>query len=63
MDISFDWFHGHRHSCDWIAAHNWCDQQFGKPGRKWTCYHISQNTMTFFFSDEKDKTLFILRWN
>ena len=35
----------------------WCREQFGKSGHRWY-----ENQKKFFFKDEKDMTLFILRF-
>ena len=37
---------------------NWCKTQFGKPGSRWFLKGDK-----FYFKDEKDMTMFILRWS
>jgi hypothetical protein len=39
-------------------AIEWCLEQFGKSGNRWY-----ENQKKFFFKDEKDMTMFILRWS
>ena len=38
-------------------AMEWCREQFGKSGRRWF-----EKKKKFYFENEKDMTLFILRW-
>lgn len=35
----------------------WCEQQFGRSGHRWY-----ENHNRFYFKDEADMTMFILRW-
>lgn len=35
----------------------WCNETYGKGGRRWY-----ENQKKFFFKDEKDMTMFVLRW-
>ena len=39
-------------------AVEWCQQQFGKAGVRWF-----EKKKKFYFKDERDMTLFILRWS
>jgi hypothetical protein len=39
-------------------ATEWCVNQFGKSGARWF-----EKEKRFYFKDEKDMTLFILRWS
>ena len=39
-------------------ATEWCSKQFGKSGSRWY-----ENLGKFFFKDDRDMTLFILRWS
>lgn len=36
---------------------NWCNEYFGKSGARWF-----EKDHKFFFKDEKDMSMFILRW-
>lgn len=36
----------------------WCKTQFGKPGSRWFLKGDK-----FYFKDEKDMTMFVLRWS
>ncbi len=36
----------------------WCQENFGKSGSRWF-----EKENKFYFKDEKDKTVFILRWS
>lgn len=38
--------------------HEWCIEHFGKSGARWY-----ENKGKFFFKDEKDMTMFILKWS
>ena len=40
---------------DWRAIHTWCEEQFGLHGYTWTG-HI------WWFENERDKLMFLLRW-
>ena len=40
-------------------AHLWCIEQFGEENSERWCYFIDG----FNFNDEKDYTLFLLRWS
>ena len=42
--------HGH-----WKSVHNWCQENFGRSHYSWT-------GEIFWFENEKDATLFSLRW-
>lgn len=39
-------------------AIEWCKEHFGKSGAKWY-----EHQKKFFFKDEKDMSMFILRWS
>ena len=39
-------------------AIEWCHENFGKSGARWF-----EKKKKFYFKDEKDMTLFILRWS
>ena len=39
-------------------AMDWCATQFGKSGARWF-----EKNKKFYFKDEKDMTMFILRWS
>jgi hypothetical protein len=39
-------------------AMEWCENQFGKSGARWF-----EKNKKFYFKDEKDMTMFILRWS
>lgn len=39
-------------------AKEWCETQFGKSGSRW-----SYQGRKFYFKDEKDMSMFILRWS
>ena len=39
-------------------ANEWCKENYGNSGRRWY-----ENQKKFFFKEEKDMTLFILRWS
>lgn len=39
-------------------ATEWCKEHFGKSGTRWF-----EKSRKFYFKDEKDMTLFILRWS
>ena len=43
--------------------HEWCTEKFGPGGRKfrWRRGWIEENT-TFYFRNQKDASMFILRW-
>jgi hypothetical protein len=40
---------------EWRYIHTWCEEQFGKNGYTWTG-HI------WWFENERDKLMFLLRW-
>ena len=40
------------------AAQEWCIEHFGKSGWRWYTHNGK-----FFFKDEKDMSMFILRWS
>lgn len=40
------------------APYEWCIENFGKSGARWF-----EKEKKFFFKDEKDMTMFILRWS
>lgn len=40
------------------APYDWCQEQFGKSGSRWF-----EKEKRFYFKDEKDMTIFILRWS
>jgi len=40
---------------EWRYIHTWCDEKFGKHGYTWTG-HI------WWFENERDKLMFLLRW-
>jgi len=40
------------------APHDWCIEHFGKEGSRWF-----EKNGKFYFKDEKDMTMFILRWS
>jgi hypothetical protein len=40
---------------DWRYIHTWCDEKFGPHGYTWTG-HI------WWFENERDKLMFLLRW-
>ncbi len=68
--------HGARYHCvspvggKWHEMELWCRETFGEPGDMWDsddwCWPESarwlQNNRKFWFRQEKDRTLFILRW-
>ncbi len=39
-------------------ARDWCIEQYGKSGARWF-----EKAGKFYFKDEKDMTVFILRWS
>lgn len=39
-------------------AITWCKEHFGKSGHRWY-----ENQKKFFFKDERDMSMFILRWS
>ena len=39
------------------APYDWCKEQYGKEGVRWF-----EKQGKFFFKDERDRTMFILRW-
>lgn len=39
-------------------AIEWCKEHYGNSGRRWY-----ENQKKFFFKDEKDMTMFILKWS
>lgn len=41
-----------------VQAQEWCIQKFGKSGARWF-----EKQDKFYFKNEKDLTLFILRWS
>ena len=40
------------------SAIEWCKEHFGKSGHRWY-----ENQSKFFFKDERDMSMFILRWS
>jgi len=42
-------------SGDWRAIHTWCEEHFGKYGYTWT-------GEIWWFENERDKLMFLLRW-
>jgi hypothetical protein len=69
--------HGARYHCvepiggNWREMEEWCFKQFGDVGNNigWRenenpqCYRWYMNNRTFFFRNEADRTMFILRWS
>ena len=43
--------------------YQWCEQQFGSKGPRWTYEIWSYTGMTVYFNNEQDKTFFIMRWS
>lgn len=42
----------------------WCEQTFGKsPVGRWSIPKWKQSFTTFYFREEKQRTLFLLRWS
>lgn len=68
--------HGARYYCvqpqggTWSDMEEWCKQTFGDPGDMWESNdwvwpetaRWMQNNRKFWFRNERDRTLFILRW-
>jgi len=54
---------------NWIAMEKWCSETFGDPSSVWNTFKESDqlgrwymNDRKFWFLDEKDRTMFILKW-
>lgn len=68
--------HGARYHCvqpvggSWLEMEAWCRQSFGEPGDMWEsndwCWPETarwlQNNRKFWFRNEADRTMFIMRW-
>ena len=67
--------HGARYHCvepiggNWRKMEEWCFKQFGDVGNNiWPeselpkCQRWYMNNRTFFFRNESDRTMFVLRW-
>lgn len=68
--------HGSRYYCvepvggNWKEMESWCREVFGEPGDIWESNDFCwpemarwlQNNRKFWFRNEKDRTMFILRW-
>lgn len=52
--------------CGLLSDHRteWCKATFGQMYRRWTVYRTgsSDRTMRFCFQNDKDLTLFLLKW-
>jgi hypothetical protein len=46
---------------DWIDTSAWALEQFGLPGDKYSCKFLN-DSMEFWFENEKDAIFFELRW-
>ena len=48
----------------WIEMEVWCIERFGSPGDIWntTIDRWYRNDRSFFFRDEADRTMFVLKW-
>ena len=68
--------HGTRYYCvepvggSWLEMETWCRSVFGEPGDIWQTEDFIwpetarwlQNNRKFWFRNEKDRTMFILKW-
>lgn len=69
--------HGARYHCvapvggNWKEMEDWCKECFGEPGDMWEsddwCWPETarwlQNNRKFWFRNERDRTVFIMRWS
>ena len=48
----------------WFEMETWCTEKFGKPGSVWDddLYRWYMNDRTFYFREERDLTMFVLKW-
>ena len=43
---------------------SWCEESFGPGGRKWRWrFGWMKEDSTFYFKDERDASIFMLRWS
>lgn len=68
--------HGSKYHCaepiggNWLEMEKWCIQTFGEPGDMWEsddwCWPETarwlKNNRKFWFRNERDRTLFIMKW-
>jgi hypothetical protein len=49
---------------NWRSMEEWCMKRFGDPGSVWDLkiHRWYMNSRTFFFSNEADRTVFLLKW-
>lgn len=69
--------HGSRYYCvepvggQWVEMEAWCREKYGEPGEIWESLDFTwpevprwiQNNRKFWFRNERDRTMFILRWS
>ena len=48
----------------WLEMEAWCFERFGNAGSIWDqkIHRWYMNDRTFFFRDEADRTMFVLKW-
>lgn len=48
----------------WLEMELWCTERFGAPGKIWeeTIERWYMNDQSFFFRNEQDLTMFLLKW-
>lgn len=46
----------------WHQAADWCEDQFGGSGSRWTCHLSETKFCRFTFSSQEDAFCFKLRW-
>ena len=62
IKVRLEWSHTHANIPMWNEICAWSIEKFGLPGEKFE-WHPTEETMEFYFYDERDAIEMMLRWS